>query len=413
MKLRTSDGITITIEQQPFAKGGEGTVHKIVAPASHLNFCAKLYLPKVINAEKQQKIEYMVTNPPPEKVTENQIICWPQAVLFGEEKFVGFIMPLAFDDSILLYELCRPKLNRKHHQRWHKFNRNTKQGFEARLKLCTNLAIAIHRIHSLQNYVLVDFKPQNALVTNDGKISMLDCDSVQISKENKVIFPALVATPEYVPPESERLNPSKDKIHPSWDRFAMAIVFYEIMFGLHPFAATFGGEFIDINTLPGRIRVGLFAHGKHKKHLISLPPPHTTFNHIPHNLKALFWDAFDDDDIRPSAEKWGQGIFKELAAGIKLPLPKVVPTKALVKSTKPEVKLVKKQPTGVQPQKSQINLKKNQPRGIQLLQTQTGSAFMASAAFTFVGALAFGMEGAIAGLFGMVLVVLTSGLKNL
>ena len=217
----------------------------------------------------------------------------------------------------------------------------------------------------------------------------------------------------YVPPESERLNPSKDKIHPSWDRFAMAIVFYEIMFGLHPYAATFGGEFIDINTLPGRIRESLFAHGKNKEHLISLPPPHKNFKYIPHNLKALFWDAFDDDDLRPSAEKWGKGIVKELTAGIKIPFPKAMPTKALAKSTKPEIKLVKKQPAELQGQKRQINLRKSQPIGLELLQTKGGSAFMASAAFTMVGALAFGVEGAIAGLFGMVLVVITSGMKNL
>lgn len=405
MKLRTSDGIHITIEPQPFAKGGEGTVHKIVAPASHVNFCAKLYLPKVIDPQKQQKIEYMVANPPPETVTENQIICWPQAALFGSNKFVGFIMPLAFDNSILLYELCRPKLSRKHNQRWNKFNRNTKQGFEARLKLCTNLAIAIHRVHSLQNYILVDFKPQNVLVTDSGKIAMLDCDSVQISKDDKVIFPALVATPEYVPPESEQLNPSKDKIHPSWDRFAMAIVFYEIMFGLHPYAATFGGKFIDINTLPGRIREGLFAHGRYKQHLISLPPPHKTFHYIPHNLKALFQDAFDDDDLRPSAETWGKAIVQELAVGIKLPLPKVAPTKALVKSTKPEVKLVKKE-SGVQQTQKGIKLKK-ESRGLKLLQTNQGSALMASAALTMVGMLAFGFEGAIAGAFGLLLVLFT------
>ncbi len=413
MKLRTSDGTTITIESKPFAKGGEGTVHKIVAPASHTKFCAKLYLPKVINAEKQQKIEYMVANPPPETVTENQIICWPQAALFGSNKFVGFIMPLAFDNSILLYELCRPKLSKKHNHRWNKFNRNTKQGFEARLKLCTNLAIAIHRVHSLQNYILVDFKPQNVLVTNSGKIAILDCDSVQISKDDKVIFPALVATPEYVPPESERLNPSKDKIHPSWDRFAMAIVFYEIMFGLHPYAATFGGKFIDINTLPGRIREGLFAHGRNKQHLISLPPPHKTFDYIPHNLKVLFQDAFDDDDLRPSAETWGKAIVQELATGIKIRFPKAVPTKALAKSTKPEVKLVRKEPVELQlPKNNQINLKKNQSRGIQLLQTKQGSAVMASAALAMVGMLAFGMEGALAGFFGMLLVLLTGGSDN-
>jgi len=376
MKLQTSDGIHITIEPQPFAKGGEGTVHKIVAPASHVNFCAKLYLPKVIDQQKQEKIEYMVANPPPETVTENQIICWPQAALFGANKFVGFIMPLAFDNSILLYELCRPKLHKKHHMKWWKFDRNTLQGFQSRLKLCTNLAIAIHRIHSLQNYVLVDFKPQNVLVTNDGKISMLDCDSVQISKNETVIFAALVATPEYVPPESEQLNPSKDKIHPSWDRFAMAIVFYELMFGLHPYAATFGGEFIDINTLPGRIREGLFAHGKNKQHLISLPPPHKTFDYIPQNLKVLFWGAFDAGNVniklRPSAEEWGQKHSGELQL----------------------------------PKKHEIKLKK-ETRGLQLLQTNQGSAIMASAALAMVGMLAFGVEGAIAGAFGLLLLLIT------
>jgi DNA-binding helix-hairpin-helix protein with protein kinase domain len=314
--LKTSSGRTIRVEDIPFAKGGEGGVHKIIYP-SNTSECCKIYFPKQRTAERKNKIEFMVRNAPANLLSHNHVICWAKEAVYQGNNFVGFTMPLAFDGSVQLYELCVPKLSQKLSNTWRqKYNRDNSIGIQSRLKLCTNLSSAIHSIHQLNNYVLVDLKPQNVLVTVDGKVSLIDCDSIQISSNSRILFPSRVATPEYVPPEGIRINPAKNIVPHSWDRFSMAIMFYEIIFGLHPYAATFKGRFQNSTSLESKIKEGLYVHGKNKHYISALPPLHNNFAIIPNSLKILFNRAFDlghqMPDARPSAREWGNTIFHEL-----------------------------------------------------------------------------------------------------
>jgi len=317
MRLTTSNGIQVKVEKEPFAKGGEGAIHRIISPLDYAGFCAKLYFPKERNSQRKEKVEYMTLNPPPNLKGDNHIICWPKDVLFQGRKFVGFMMPVAFSGSIQLYELCTPRLKDKHGAVWQrKFDRSTGVGIQSRLKLCTNLAAAIHNIHTLQSYVLVDLKPQNILVTDSGKVSIIDCDSIQISHNRQILFPAKVATPEYVPPEGVNINPEKNRVLPSWDRFSMAVVFYEVLFGLHPYAASFSGRYQNSETLDSKIKSGLFVHGKNSNYVSAMPPLHQSYEIIPESLRTLFRKAFDIGnqipEARPTAEEWGKTIFSEL-----------------------------------------------------------------------------------------------------
>lgn len=317
--LKTSSGRTIKIEDTPFAKGGEGGVHKIISP-SNSGLCAKIYFPKERNVQRKNKIEYMVNNSPPNLSSNNHIICWAKEAVYQGNEFLGFTMSLAFNGSIQLYELCTPKLKAKLAQKWKaKYDRDNSVGIQSRLKLCTNLSAAIHSVHQFNNYVIVDLKPQNVLVTVDGKVSLIDCDSIQISSNGRVLFPARVATPEYVPPEGTRLNPSKNIVPQTWDRFSMAIMFYEVIFGLHPYAASFNGRYQNSTTLDSKIKDGLFVHGKNKSYVSVMPPLHNNFSIIPNSLKQLFDRAFNRGHqmpyVRPSAEEWGKTIYQELRNG--------------------------------------------------------------------------------------------------
>lgn len=363
LTLKTSSGRTLKVEDTPFAKGGEGGVHKIISP-SNSNLCAKIYFPKERNIHRKNKIEYMVNNPPPNLSSTNHIICWSKEALYQGNNFVGFTMPIAFNGSIQLYELCTPKLKAKLPSKWKKkFDRDSSAGIQSRLKLCTNLAAAIHTIHQFKNYVLVDLKPQNVLVTDDGKVSLIDCDSIQISNNGRVMFPARVATPEYVPPEGVKINPSKNIVPQSWDRFSMAIMFYEVIFGLHPYAASFNGRYQNSTTLDSKIKSGLFVHGKNKKYISVLPPLHKNFGVIPSSLKQLFDRAFEKGhqmpDVRPSAEEWGRTLFTELKNGTK----KIKPKVSITQKPKPVRKPATTRTKPVQTTQT-INLPTKQEEGI-------------------------------------------------
>ncbi len=306
--IQTRSGKSITIEDVPLGKGGEGEIYSIISPL-YKGHCVKLYFDKYRTQDRQKKIEFMIKNPPADLSGTNYIVCWPVEIIFQHNQFVGFIMPAAFSDSEDLYELCVPK-STKLSQVWQqKYDRKTKDGLIARMKLCTNLAASIYRVHSLNQYVFVDMKPQNILVTNDSKISLVDLDSIQITQNNKLLFPAEVSTPEYTPPESKN---NFAIVGESWDRFSMAVIFYEILFNIHPYVASFSGKYQSCNTIPEYIQNNLFVHGSNKKYVAILPSPHKNYQIIPSGLQTLFIRAFETNAMqqRPSARDFGETFFK-------------------------------------------------------------------------------------------------------
>jgi serine/threonine protein kinase len=315
--VKTENGQQIKLEDTPFMSGGEGELYKIVSPQSLSDHCVKIYYSQYRTQQKAEKLRFMA-NHKPQQITDktNYMICWVVDLVFRQGAFVGFLMPLAFDNSIQLYELCTTKIRKNLAPIWHqKFDRNNDTSIENRLKLCVNIAIAIHNIHNTKNYVLVDMKPQNILVCPEGKVSIVDLDSIQISNGVQVIHQGHVATPEYTPAEGVRISPSNNFIPESWDRFSLAIIFYELIFGLHPFVATSTGQYEHITTIDEAIKNGLFVFGS-KSQFLQLPSPHNNFQLLPQNIKDCFIKALDkghnNPNARPTAEEWGKVLFEEL-----------------------------------------------------------------------------------------------------
>lgn len=306
----------VNLEDTPFASGGEGSVYRIV---NIPGYCAKIYFDSQLSKDKEEKINYLVNHHSNHQPNDKIIICWPTELIYNKSgKFVGFIMPLSFPKSIQLYEIVTAKISTKLDDSWKKkFNRNTLSGIQNRLKICVNIAIAMHTLHQTKQYVLVDFKPQNILINLEGKVSIIDIDSIQISEGSQILHYAKVATPEYAPKESEKLNPANDLIFESWDRFSLAVVFYEILFGIHPYTATASGQYDNISTIDEKIRKNLFVHGSKKNYLIVIPKPHIKYDTLPTSIRNLFVRAFETGTmypmIRPSAEEWGKIIIEELS----------------------------------------------------------------------------------------------------
>jgi hypothetical protein len=322
----TNTKVQIYLDDKPLAAaGGEGAVYRVISTGVYTNSCVKIYhIPKRTLA-RRNKIEFMIKNKPHILSSASYVICWPNEMIFDNYgNFLGFLMSLAFLGSENLYELTRIKTSKHLQQQWSKFDRSLQSGIEKRLKICVNIAIAVHSIHQSCQYTIVDYKPQNILITNDGKISITDVDSFQIVNHGVVLFHSEVATPEYAPPESIRINPSKSLVAQSWDRFSLAVSFYEILFGIHPFAASCDGQYQSANTISEKIQSGLFVHGSKKNYLTVIPTIHSNFKYLPVSLIQLFVNAFDEghtnNDARPTAEQWGNAIYTELTtkkSGIK------------------------------------------------------------------------------------------------
>lgn len=297
----------LQIADSPLSKGGEGSVYRI---PSLPKYCAKIYHKEKRDTERQKKLEFMVKHAPKELITPNYIICWPTKLIFDKSgHFLGFVMPLAFDNSILCYNICRMKVSKDLSDVWNTcYDRKTKNGLINRLKILVNIAIPVHAIHSLGKYVLVDFKPQNMLITENGKISMIDLDSVQI-KDGGTEFFCPVATPDYLPPELQHdTQLGKRMLSTSCDLFALAVIYYQILYGLHPFTVTAKDQ--NITDLREIIAHDLFPFGTYSHKVAVVPVPHQKFKYLPSQIQNLFRVALGHiPNMRPSAEMWGKTIF--------------------------------------------------------------------------------------------------------
>jgi DNA-binding helix-hairpin-helix protein with protein kinase domain len=298
----------IELAATPFAGGGEGDLYKIKSPVAYRNYVAKLYHPHKISKEREAKTQYLIENPPV-GLSENGSIVWIKDALYTTDyKFSGFIMPFAKGKKLEL--LCLGKLPKKIGKDWQRFDLKSPDAVKYRLRICFNLAAAIYQMHATDHYVLVDMKPENIIIQPNGLLAIVDTDSVEVIEDDVVIFPAPVATPEYTPPEFYRKsNKENGTIGVSWDRFGLAVIFYKLLCGIHPFAGSAKPPYDNLVSLHEKIEHGLFVHRKLNKSVFSvIPPPHEQFNRLDPNLQELFIQCFEEGhqnpEVRPTADEW-------------------------------------------------------------------------------------------------------------
>lgn len=334
-KYFTHTGETITLAPQSFGTGGEGAVFQIDSSSSYRQgYCAKLYHKALQRDTKdvqalnalEQKIKYMVANPPEMVSSGMWILSWPVAVLYDSSKrFVGMIMPLAFEKSIKLSMLItntkKPAKALKGFWRnwtdldWERFDVSRPEGLLGRLKLIANICLPIHMTHSRGGYVFVDLKPENILVNGKGQVSICDMDSIQISEQGRVLFPASAHTPDYSPVDKIK----NGCFEVSWDRFSLSVIIYKLLFLIHPFTGTCHSPYDKCEDLVSMIENALYPHGSNKKHFKVVHKFHNNLMRCPAVVQDFFLRSFDKEkgwkkpDMRPSAEDWGRMIAGEVS----------------------------------------------------------------------------------------------------
>jgi serine/threonine protein kinase len=317
-KLEKS-GILVTLSAKHFAGGGEGNLYKITAPQKLRKYVAKLYHPHKLSPTREEKINYLAAYPPIQSAenggAHNSVI-WVKDALYDNGRFVGFIMPYTEGEKLEI--LCTPKIPKKIRREWARFDfKKSPKALDMRLKLSFNICAAIHQVHSMERYVLVDMKPDNIIIQTNGLVSIVDTDSVEVVESGKSLFDAPVATPEYTPPEHYRTLDYDPTEREAWDRFGLGVILYKLLFGIHPFAASSGAPYEQLTTLHDKIKHGLFVHHPAKKSSFSIiPPPHKAFYKLDKSLQDLFFRCFIDGDanpdLRPSAEEWCAAILLSL-----------------------------------------------------------------------------------------------------
>jgi DNA-binding helix-hairpin-helix protein with protein kinase domain len=299
MNLYTPNPKTnIQLAPTPFAAGGESELynlllHRSVSGAELPNFTnlvAKVLLPNKRSLDKRRKIEYLIANAPDNQANAHPDVIWAKYILEDERgEFVGYLMDKAEGEKLEL--LCTNKIPKPFLHKWGRFALDLPESRLLRLKICYNLCIAVEKMHR-KGYVLADLKPENVMIQPDGRVSVIDTDSVQVVENQKILFPVNVATPEYTPAESyhtAQLSIDKRIISKTWDEFSIAVIQYRILFGIHPFTATSTGRYEHCTDLQQKIKCGLFVHSpNHQAFMSNVPNLHALFKTYPAPLQDYF-----------------------------------------------------------------------------------------------------------------------------
>lgn len=283
-----SDGKPISLGAR-IGAGGEGTVYDV---AEDRELVAKIYH-QPLSDEKSAKLLTLAQlgNERLFKLT-----AWPVDVLRPQlgGPVVGFLMnKVAQAEEV--HALHSPK------SRLQKF---PEASWAFLVHVAANIARAVAVVHE-HGWVIGDINPKNILVTKKATVSLLDCDSFQITARDKTYF-CEGGFPEYTPPELQGL-PLRELVRtPEHDRFGLAVVIFQLLFlGRHPFSGRFWGG--SEMPLERAIKERRWAYGADAAaRQMQTPPGALPLEAIPTALAELFRRAFMTDAPveRPTPREW-------------------------------------------------------------------------------------------------------------
>jgi DNA-binding helix-hairpin-helix protein with protein kinase domain len=290
LRIYTSDDRELILDQE-IGRGGEGSVWSISGTTS---IAAKFYH-QTLAAAQARKIETMCRV---KSESLLRIAAWPIATLStkvaGEPE--GLLMPRinGYRAAHLLYN---PKSRR---------SAFPEAQFPFILHSAINVARAFATIHDA-GQVIGDVNHGNLLVSANGIVALIDCDSFQITDRGDV-YRCLVCVPEYTPPELQGKNFQTLLRTRHHDAFGLAVLIFHMLFlGRHPFAGIYDNGAADI-TIEQAISEYRFAYSPDTSLTKMQPPPSAPrLAEFTPAIANLFLRSFTTNGgpvLRPSAHEW-------------------------------------------------------------------------------------------------------------
>ncbi|MCK5684067.1 hypothetical protein KAJ27_08095, partial [bacterium] len=264
---------------QKIGAGGEGAVYDAQQEGKEGAVVAKIYH-AAISAEKQAKLKSMVKA---QNVQLSKLTAWPLATVHKSNKSAvcGFLMPKMVKADTL-HHLYSPA------QRKQKY---PKASWAFLVSVARNIAAAFTVIHNF-DHVVGDVNPNLVFFSRDSRVKFIDCDSFQISDNEKYYF-CEVGVPNFTPPELQGTSSFRGvQRFPNHDNFGLAILlFHLLLMGRHPFAGVYLGK----GDLPLKKAISeyryAYSSGASGKQMKS-PPNSVTPSILPSEISMLFERAF-------------------------------------------------------------------------------------------------------------------------
>lgn len=274
---------------QELGRGGEG---RVVADLDDSGRVAKLYR-EPAGPRQVGKLLAMTRAAKPAVL---QIAAWPSDLIVdGEGAVWGFVMPRVGAKQDI-HELYSPK------SRSELF---PQADFRFVVHVAANVAKAFATLHA-ERHVIGDVNHGNLLVGSDGTVTLIDCDSIQVTDGNEV-YPCDVGVPLFTPPELQGLPLRGMRRSESHDRFGLAVLVFHLLYmGRHPYA----GRFLDPGEMPIERAIAecRFAYGPDRvANRMERPPGSVPLEAMGAEIPEAFQRAFGQPGAartRPSAEEW-------------------------------------------------------------------------------------------------------------
>lgn len=270
-------------------RGGEGSVYELVGT----NLVAKVYH-RAAEQPKAEKLEAMVRL---RASGLSAIAAWPERRILDKagRNTWGIVLPRVTDHREIhhLYSPAHRKMD------------FPTADWSFLIHVARNCAAAFESIHSA-GHVVGDVNQGGILVARKGTVTLIDCDSFQVS-DGRRVFTCDVGVPHFTAPELQG-KPFRG-LHraPTHDSFGLAVLVFHLLFmGRHPFAGRYHGS----GDMPIELAIqqGRFAYGAAAAKVQMTPPPHALrLSHVPPTVADLFERAFRHGVgqlIRPTAAEW-------------------------------------------------------------------------------------------------------------
>src|ERR1700685_2820286 len=260
MAFTTSAGGPVLVGRR-LAGGGQGEVFAVLYPHEHV---FKRYFPRELEKDPtlEHRLRAMVDNKPRgwREAGGHITMAWPADLMFEDGAFAGFIMPLVnMKDTVGIHRITNPS-DRRRQDPGSPVSWTPSFTWRYLVRAGMNLARVTESLHAVGT-VIGDFNDANVRVGKDARVSLLDCDSMQLTDPVSLErFFCRVGRPDFTPPELINADWKTTVRHPSGDVFALAVHLYALLLeGEHPFRGIWSRSG-DKPSVPELARQGIWAY---------------------------------------------------------------------------------------------------------------------------------------------------------